>query len=352
MFGSLRARVAGICVIAGVTLLGLAVLSPSVNAANPLTGWTRQGGSANWQVQPAGDSVYVVQPNPNNDNANGPISFFVSPAAVFNKTFRVTISANQEAEEGDYIGFALGYQAPLGTGAPNQCTDEATCNTNFYLFDWKEQTEIVGGAAEPSANGGQEGFSLMKVAGARDLQNNNTLDRPACFWTHQDVDNFCDVLGTRYGSNQGYSYGVAYTFEVVYTATQLKISFVNAQGTAVTPPVFDIAPTPGTQFPSGRLAFYNYSQPNVEYFFDDGTTPATTTTSTTPTTIANTTTTAGATGTTTRPTVGPVTRSSLVRTGPDNLVTALQLSGGIVLLVAGAVLTATRGKRPQGRYYA
>lgn len=351
MLGRPRARIAGICVIAGVTLLVLAALGPSASAANPLTGWTRQGGSANWQVQPDGDSVYVVQPNPNSDNANGPISFFVSPADVFNKTFRISISANQEAEEGDYIGFALGYQAPLGTGAPSQCTNAAPCNTNFYLFDWKEQTEIVSGAPEPAANGGQEGFSLMKVAGARDLQNNNTLDRPDCFWTHEDVDNFCDVLDTQYGSNQGYSYGVTYTFEVVYRPNQLKISFVNAQGTAVSPAVFDIAPTPGTQFQTGRLAFYNYSQPNVEYFFDDGTTPATTTTTTT-TVVTNTTaTTAAPSGTTTPPTVGPVTRSSLVRTGPGTVVTALQLSGGIVLLVIGAALTASRGRRPDGRFY-
>jgi hypothetical protein len=144
MVGNLRARIAGLCVIAGVVLLGLGVLSPTAGAANnPLSGWTQQGGDAVWQVQPAGNSVYRVAPNPNFDNSNGPPSFFVSPANVTG-TFNVTISANQDTagEEGDYIGFALGYTAPVSNEA---CTDTATCNTGFYLFDWKKDTELVGG---------------------------------------------------------------------------------------------------------------------------------------------------------------------------------------------------------------
>jgi hypothetical protein len=191
----------------------------------------------------------------------------------------------------------------------------------------------------------------MRVQGARDLQNNNTLDRPACFWTHQDVDNFCDVIGTQFGATQGYEFGVSYTFEVTYSPNIMRIILLGTGGNADRI-IFSVGPPGGTTFNAGRFAFYNYSQPEVEYAFDDGTvqTPPTTTTTTT---LATTTTTtvAGGGATTTPPTVGPVTRSNIVRTGPSSYLTVVELVGGALLLALGAVLTATRGKRPQGSYY-
>jgi hypothetical protein len=350
MLGTWRARTAGICVMAGVVLLALAALGPSAKAAaNPLSGWTQQGGDANWQVQPSGNSVYVVAPNPDFDNTNGPASFFVSPANV-SGTFNVTISANTESvgEESDYIGFALGYTAPLD-GA--ECSNANKCATSFGLFDWKKETEKENGEALDPSAGGQEGFSLMRVAGVRDLQNNNTPDHPACFWTHEDVDNFCDLL-TDFGADKGYDFGVSYTFQVTYIPSKLKIVL---KGTGGNPDktIWDIGPPGGTSFPAGRFAFYNYSQPNVEYSFDDGTAPATTTTtSVTPTTVAgNTTTTASAGGATTT-IVGPVTKSSIVRTGPNSVVTMAELFGGVGLLMIGALLTAVRGRRPDGTHFA
>ncbi len=336
--------------MAGVALLGLAVFGPTVSAAdNPLSGWTRQGGTpATWQPQGNGTDVYVVAPNPDFDNANGAVSFFVSPFAIGNSVFRITMTADPKVEESDYIGFALGYQAPVNNEA---CTNATKCNTGFYLFDWKQQTEREGGDSLPASQGGQEGWSFMQVQGVRDLSNNNTLSHPDCFWTHQDVDNFCDVLKTDFGFNKGYQFDVSYTFEVTFKPNQIKIVLLGT-GTNPTDQVFvDIAPPGGTQFPAGRIAFYNYSQPNVNYSFDDGTIQSTTTTSTTtPTTIVTQTTAApAATTAAPRPSVGPVRRSTLVRTG---LATTLEMVGGVTLLAIGALLTATRGRRPDGQFYA
>ncbi len=349
MLGNVRARRAGLCVIAGTVLVGLSVFGPTASAANnPLSGWTEQGGDANWAVQGGGDTVYVVAPNPDYPAANGPASFFVSP---FNAggTFKVNITPNTETDD-DYIGFAVGYTAPLNDEA---CTNEDTCDTSFILFDWKKATEVEGGNPLPTEEGGQEGFSLMKVAGARDLQNNNTAQHPNCFWTHEDVDNFCDVLGTDYGFGKGYSFGVTYSFQVTATTTQLKIVLLGTGGNA-NRTIFDVAPPGGTTFTAGRLAFYNYSQPNVEYGFDNGTVQATTTTTaavTTTTAAAVTSTTAGSPGTT-NATVGPPTKSTLVRTGPNSVVAAVELFGGVTLIVLGALMAAARGRRPDGAYYA
>jgi hypothetical protein len=329
--------------------MGLAVFGPSVSAANnSLAGWTMQGGVTNWQVQPAGNSVYVVAPNPDFPHTNGQASFFVSPA---NKsgTFKISITPNEEADD-DYVGFALGYQAPVNN---ETCSNDETCNTSFLLFDWKKATEVEGGEALPPEDGGQEGFSLMKVAGARDLRNPDTSSHPACFWTHEDVDNLCDVLDTDYGFQKGYQFGITYTFQVTYSTSQLKIDLLGTGGNANTP-IFDQAPPGGTQWPAGRVAFYNYSQPNAEYGLDDGTAPTTTTTTSpaTSSTVANTSTTAAASSGTTSPTVGPATRSSIVRTGQNAATTSVELLGGAALLLIGAALTAARGKRPEGRFYA
>jgi hypothetical protein len=334
--------------MAGAVLVGLSVFGPAATAANnPLSGWEQQGGDANWAVQPGGDTVYVVAPDPDFPHSNGPASFFVSP---FNAggTFKINITPNTEGDD-DYVGFAVGYTAPIND---EPCTNDDTCDTGFILFDWKKATEVEGGEALPVEEGGQEGFSLMKVNGARDLQNNNTPDHPACFWTHENVDGFCDVLDTDYGFGKGYSFGVTYTFQVTATPTQLKIVLLGTGGNA-NQTIFDVAPPGGTQFTAGRVAFYNYSQPEVEYGFDSGTVQATTTTTAiTTTTTQVTPTTAGSTGTTTRPTVGPATRSSLVRTGPNDLVTTLELLGGVALIGLGALMAAARGRRPEGRYYA
>jgi hypothetical protein len=337
-------------VIAGVVLLGLSVFGPSASAANnPLSGWTEQGGDANWAVQSGGDTVYVVAPNPDFPTANGPASFFVSP---FNAggTFKVNITPNTEPDD-DYIGFAVGYTAPVNNEV---CSNDDTCDTGFILFDWKKATEVEGGDPLPAEEGGQEGFSLMKVAGARDLQNNNTAQHPNCFWTHEDVANFCDVLGTDYGFGKGYSFGVTYSFQVTATTTQLKIVLLGTGGNA-NRTIFDVAPPGGTTFSAGRLAFYNYSQPNVEYGFDNGTVQATTTTTgavPTTTAVTPTTTAGGGTATTSSPTVGPPLRSTLERTGPNSLATAVELFGGVALVLGGALMAAARGRRPDGAYYA
>lgn len=352
MLGTWRARLGAVFAGVGVGLLGLSALgAPEASAANALTGWSAQGGIANWQVQPDGDSVYVVAPDPNFPHTNGQASFFVSPFETNNRTFNISMTAHPEADD-DYMGLVVGYTSPIGSPA---CSNNNPCDTGFYLFDWKQATEVEGGDALPPEDGGQAGFSLMHVEGPRDLKNPDTSSHPNCLWTHEDVAGFCDVLGTDFGPSKGYSNNIEYTFQVTYKPTQIKIVLLGTGGNA-NRTIFDVAPPGGTTFPTGRLGFYNYSQPEVEYAYDDLTTPATSTTTTTiagggtTTTLATTPTTTGSPGTTirTNTSVGPVQRSTLVRTGA---LSTIQLIAGVMCIGLGAMLTAARGRRPEGLHF-
>ena len=338
MLRRLRGRVAGICVIAGVALVGLGAFGPSARANVALSGWTAQGGAAAWAVQGSGDSVKVNAPNPDSPQTNGSPSFFVSPFSA-GGTFYVNLTPNLEADD-DYIGFAVGYTKPINDAT---CQSAATCDTGFYLFDWKRAQEMEG--TPPAATtDGHEGFSLMHVQGQHDLRNNNTAAHIDCFWTHQTTAGACDVLGTSFGSGKGYQFGTTYTFQVTYTTTQIKIVLLGTGGNADTT-IFDVAAAQGSPFPAGRLGFYNYSQPEVTYGVDTAAPTSSSTTS------SSTSTTAAPGASTTRATVGPAVSNSIVRTGPDSGVTTMEIASGLALILTGALMTAARGRRPEGRFY-
>jgi hypothetical protein len=377
--------------IFGVVLIGVASLSPSVKAAatdcpsngQSLVGWSKEGyqgtGSPIWQTFDTVDGrCAAVQVPPNDEvHTNGSPGFLVSPTNYFGPQtgeFEITLQAYPEpAGDNDYIGFAMGYTDPIDKDAA--CANPDTgCNTDFVLFDWKKSQEYEGGQQTEQ---GFQGWSLMRVHGPKDLKNNDTSSHQPCFWTHEDVDGFCDVLATKFGpptaeGGMGYEDNIPYTFHVTYGADNIKIVLL---GTAGNPnqTIFDVdAPQAGPQFAPGAVAFYNYSQPNVFYSFNDlQGAPATTTTttdpnstssssssttsttavSTTSTTSGSTATTAGTTPTTARPGVGPATQSTLQRTGIDSRTTTIELFGGVLFLALGAMLSAARGKRPEGVHF-
>ena len=344
MAGKGRRRAAAMCVMAGVGLLGLAAFGPSADAAPvALSGWTVQGGAANWQVQPAGNVVKVVPPAQDFPHSNGSPSMFVSPANV-GGTFKINIEPLDEADD-DYVGFALGYRAPIDDAS---CQSTNSCSTDFFLVDWKRAQEQENGAATTD---GHEGFSLMRVLSKHDMKNNNTPDHINCFWTHQTVQDACVVMDTDYGAGKGYAFGVTYTFQVTYTPNLLKVVLLGSGGNPDTE-IFNVATTGNQQFQTGRLAFYNYSQPNVEYALDDGTTPPSTTSSSTTAPTSTSTTAAAAVSTTTRATVGPAVSSTIVRTGQSATATTVELLAGFSLLVVGAVMSAARGRRAEGTHFA
>lgn len=316
MKGLSRARWGALSAAVGVLLIGVAITGPAATAApTSLSGWTQQGatGAGTWTV--AGDGNSVTQ------TLNGAPTFFVSPFLKEAVTFDLDITPATSVEN-DWVGVVLGYTGPVGDAT---CSSQ-DCANSFILLDWKQESEASG----------QAGFSLIRVNGTFNIRDaNETLP---CFGTHTDTS-ACDLLGVNYGTNLAWTEGQVNTLRITYGPGQVKVERV---GTLANTTVFDVTGV----FPTGRVGLYNYSQPSVTYAVRDLADPAPTTTtssttSTPPTTVAAVTSTSG----------GPTTlAATIVRTGPGDTAT-IQLGLGAALVVLGAVLTATRGKRPEGAYY-
>ena len=192
--------------------------------------WQQQAriANGNWSVNAAGNSV--------TQSVNGDPTFFTSQDTFINVIINGTIRVN-DVGDNDWVGFVFGYKDPI---SPN------TDSSNFYLFDWKQQTQNLGG------NNGQEGFALAKVEGVFDWNNANTF-RPY-FWGHQNTPVVFEILDTDYGNTKGWVAQTDYDFSLTYTSNTIRIVINNDT-------IFDIQ---GCYEP-GKFGFYNYSQQDVVY---------------------------------------------------------------------------------------
>jgi hypothetical protein len=332
-------------------MIGLGVQSggPATAAAVSFSDWTVEGasGAGQWTVSDGGATVI--------QEINGAPTFLVSPTNLTEDTFTGTITPLASGGDGDYFGVVLGYTDPLGANSDACDADEATCPNDYVLFDWKHDDQGVAKA----------GYSLIRVNGNYEM--NDGGDEPSCHWAHVDGAD-CDILDSDFAPANGWAFDTAYTLRFTYTSTLVRVErIVNNVATT-------LLEATGT-FPAGRVGFYNYSQADVRYAGFDAqqattttssstsstivgtsttsTTTSSTTSSTTSTTIANATTTTSnpTTTSTTRPATTSTTRQVVLsgRTGLDDGPTQMLL--GAALLGIGALLTAARGKRPDGRYF-
>lgn len=215
------------------TAAALALLAALPARAAPvavdLSTWSERGpaGNGNWVVAAGGGSVLQT--------VNGDPTFFVGGASQIDTTLRGKIRVETTGDD-DYVGFVLGYQAPLGTGN----------DMNYLLFDWKQASQASGGFTA------QEGFSLNRV-------NGTITNYLPGFWGHTDSTGF-DNLATNYGSTLGWVDNVEYDFSILYQSNRVRIDIAGgAFGTGTT--VFDVAGV----FQAGAFGFYNYSQSMVRY---------------------------------------------------------------------------------------
>jgi hypothetical protein len=318
MKGLSRARIGALSAAVGVLLVGLSVTGPSASAAtNSLSSWTKQGtaGAGTWTVAGDGNSV--------TGTSNGAPTFFVSPFLKESATFEVDITPSDSAEN-DWVGLVLGYTSPTTAGENTTCAS-SDCPNNYLLVDWKQTTEASG----------QAGFTLMRVNGNFNIRD-NTESLP-CFGTHAGTG--CTILDDGRADNFGWNEGAKNTLRVTYGPGSVKIENV---GTLATTTVLEATGT----FPTGRIGLYNYSQAATDFVVRDladpnAPTTTTTSTSTTSTTVAPTSTTQGSVTT---------LATRIVRTGPNDNA-GLELALGAVLIVVGALMTAARGKRPEGAYF-
>lgn len=189
-----------------------------------LNTWSQQGllANGNWVI--ADDNSYIDQ------TVNGEPTFFVAPDAFINSTIRGTISVRTTSDN-DFIGFVFGYQQPQGEGD----------YFDFYLFDWKQETQTVSGTAK-------EGFTLSRVQGAFKAANASQTG----YWNH--TDSIFQVMDTRYGTQYGWLDNQEYLFELTYETDRILIT-IDADT------IFDVS----GEFSSGQFGFYNYSQQAVRY---------------------------------------------------------------------------------------
>jgi hypothetical protein len=191
--------------------------------------WTKRGpaGNGTWTVSGTGNTM-VTQ------IINGNPTFFVSPNDYLNVEVKGKMKVATTGDD-DLIGFAFGYKSPLDTSN----------NYDLYLFDWKQADQDVA----------KEGFALSRVKG--------TIASYSPFWARVDDLPEYDNLAKDYGSTRGWADNTEYAFTLLYLPNQIKIDIKGGTGDfkdGLT--IFDL----NGSFPSGRLAFYNYSQQSAQYY--------------------------------------------------------------------------------------
>jgi hypothetical protein len=168
--------------------------------------------AGDWSV--SNDGSYAYQ------SINGAPTFFESAASTYGNTIiRGKMRVRAGAGDNDWIGMALG---KLDTN-------------NFYLWSWKN------GANSGSSE--KEGHNFAKVT-----------NKSAINWAMDQSKTGYQVLATKHG-NYGWNHGNYYNFEIRYTPTNVKIYIEGSK-------VVDVNGT----FPTGQIAFFNYSQGQVEYY--------------------------------------------------------------------------------------
>lgn len=166
-----------------------------------------------WSVSQDGSYAYQA--------INGAPTFFKSAAKNYeNSVIKGRMRVRSAAGDNDWIGMALGMQ-----------------NSNdFYLWSWKN------GSNANSAE--KEGHNFAKVT-----------NKSAINWNmHASVSGY-NVLSTKHGTAYGWNHDNYHDFEVHYSSSNVKIYIDGSK-------VIDVNGT----FPSGQIAFFNYSQGQVEYY--------------------------------------------------------------------------------------
>jgi len=186
-----------------------------------------------WNVQAGGLSVLQT--------VNGDPTFYCTPDTLMNVIISGKISVNDGGPpppyfDNDWVGFVFGFKEPNASTTYD--------DYDFWLFDWKQETQQVGGGWL-----GQEGFSLCRVNGH--IAGNNDIYK--YFWAHTNDATF-QVVDSLWGTGYGWNTYQEYRFELTYTSTRIVI--VIDWDT-----IFDI----NGCFEAGRFGFYNYSQKDVLY---------------------------------------------------------------------------------------
>lgn len=198
----------------------LAATAPASAAPTDLSTWTAEG-PGNWVL--AGDHNSVTQTL--NDNPTTFYSDFMAQGTRLSGTIRVNTTSDD-----DYVGFVLGFD-------PGEL---ASNSTDFLVIDWKQIDQgSFGGTA-------QAGLAISRVT--QGLQNDSGA------WWHDPANGVTELARAATLGDTGWTDLTTYTFDIEFTATNVKVFVNNALELNV-----------NGAFSNGRFGFYNYSQQNVTY---------------------------------------------------------------------------------------
>jgi RHS repeat-associated protein len=190
--------------------------------------WSQEGTPANgnWEVTPDGGAV--------TQTINAGPTFFVSPDEHVNTTLRVRMRVGGSDAHDAFVGFVLGYQAPLGGRGhdPSQ--------TDLVLLDWKKATDALGGRRSA------EGWTLSRVHGL-------VQDPGRSFQAHEPGP-LLEVVGRKGGSRTGWVHERDYRIAISYRTSRIRVTVDDAL-------VLDVA----GMFPAGRVGFYGYLPATVRF---------------------------------------------------------------------------------------
>lgn len=184
----------------------------------PYTQWQPAGATGNdatWQHS-GFTTLQTANPDP---------SFLVHPDSILNVRLTGTIRVTTSNDD-DFIGFAI-----FTAGG-------------MWLFDWKENAQSTSGYFA------DEGFTITFITGAIDFDDNS--DFLPVLWGHSDAR--IAQIGTNYGSSLGWTINRHYNLTIIYTENRIMIE-VDGQVVLDECRLND----------PGLFAWYNFSQPGVEY---------------------------------------------------------------------------------------
>ncbi len=197
-----------------------------------LNAWAAESfGAGTWNV--AADNLSVTQ------SVNGLPTFYYSDFSAIQTEVKGKIRVNTSSDN-DFIGFALGFE-------PGDTTNPAA---DYLLVDWKQGTQNFNFSGGSPGGVAPVGLAVSRISGIPNADE---------FWQHVDYPETPDgavielARATNLGSS-GWADLQEFEFEFIFLPNRLQVFVDGVEEINIT----------GT-FSDGRLAFYNFSQPNVTY---------------------------------------------------------------------------------------
>ncbi len=206
-----------------VFLIGSNVITQVCETPLNLSTWSRKGApNGVWDVLGSNHVIGSIDATTS--------SYFISNQKFINVLIKGTISV-ETSNDLDFVGLVFGYHNPTTLADDN--------NFNFYLFDWKGESE----------NSAYEGFRLSHYNGFI------TLDEQKNYM-YGDSDNppIRNLIAEKYHDTLGWVAYKDYKIEIIYTSNIISIKVDNN-------PIFKRVGT----FDLGKFGFYCMSQRLVHF---------------------------------------------------------------------------------------